>query len=156
MIQQVKNLSQIIKEKTKTSTGQLIINSCGLEETLKSMPEYVTLFKQAFPQVKRIINPRVQMEQRLKSLRSGGTSDPAFLKLLAAFSSEYRPQEKIQLQDIQFRNNYLMIDLDAESLQTLETLKQRIASQPGVTAEISSATSVGNSIEAQLKLQEAS
>lgn len=113
-------------------------------------------FKQAFPEVKRIINPRVQMEQRLKSLRSGGTSDPAFLKLLAAFSSEYRPQEKIKLQDIQFRNNYLMIDLDAESLQTLETLKQRITSQPGVTAEISSATSVGNSIEAQLKLQEAS
>jgi hypothetical protein len=96
------------------------------------------------------------MEQRVKSLRSGGTSDPVFLKLLAAFSNEFRPQDKIQLRDIQYRNNYLTIALDAESLQTLEGLKQRISSQAGVTAEISSATSVGNSIEAQLKLQEAS
>lgn len=124
-----------------------------LTETNQSIEDN---FKQAFPEVKRIINPRVQMEQRVKSLRSGGTSDPAFLKLLAAFSNEYRPQEKIQLRDIQYRNNYLMIDINAESLQTLETLKQRITSQPGVTAEISSATSVGNIIEAQLKLQEAS
>jgi len=123
-----------------------------LTETNQSIED---TFKQAFPDVKRIINPRVQMEQRVKSLRSGGTSDPSFLKLLAAFSNEYRPQEKIQLQSIQYRNNYLMIDLNAESLQTLETLKQRITSQPGVAAEISSATSVGNRVEAQLKLQEA-
>lgn len=133
--------------------SEYLILSQQLAETSQSIEQ---TFKQAFPDVKRIINPRVQMEQRVKSLRSSGTSDPVFLKLLAAFSNEFRPQDKIQLRDIQYRNNYLTIALDAESLQTLEDLKQRISSQSGVTAEISSATSVGNSIEAQLKLQEAS
>jgi general secretion pathway protein L len=113
-------------------------------------------FRQAFPDIKRIINPRVQMEQRIKALRIGDNDDPAFLKLLAAFTNAYRQQDKIQLGDIQFRNNFLTIGVHAASLQALEALKQRISSQQGVSAEISSANNTASGVEAQLKIQEAS
>jgi general secretion pathway protein L len=113
-------------------------------------------FRQAFPDIKRIINPRVQMEQRIKALRSGGSDNPDFLKLLAAFSNAYQHQDKIQLGDIQYRNHYLTIAVNASSLQILEALKQRISNQQGVSAEISSANNTASGVEAQLKIQEAS
>lgn len=113
-------------------------------------------FRKAFPDIKRIINPRVQMEQRIKTLRSGGSGDPVFLKLLAAFSNAYQPLDRIKLGDIQYRNNYLIIALNAGSLQTLEALKQRISKEPGISAEISSASNTAGTVEAQLKIQERS
>jgi general secretion pathway protein L len=112
-------------------------------------------FRQVFPDVKRIINPRVQMEQRIKALRSGGSDDPDFLKLLAAFSNAYQHQDKIQPSDIQYRNHFLTIAVHAPSLQTLEALKQRISNQQGASAEISSANNTSTGVDAQLKIQEA-
>jgi general secretion pathway protein L len=112
------------------------------------------IYKQSFPESKRIVNPRVQMEQKLDELRGGGGPQGSqFLALLSESVSAISSQKDIEIQSIDFRNNRMEIGLTGTNLQSVETLNRQLNKNTKLTTEITSATSEKNIVKGRIRLQ---
>lgn len=103
------------------------------------------LYKQTFPDARRIVNPRAQMEQQLSQLQrraGGGSAD--FLGMFAETASVVRSAQGISVQGASYRDGRLDLDLQADNLQLLDSLKQALAGSGRMQAEIQSATTDSN------------
>jgi general secretion pathway protein L len=111
------------------------------------------IYRQAFPGAKRVVNPRVQMQQHLEKLqgRQGGGSQ--FLLLLARSGDVLRKASDIEISGANYRAGRLDVDLTATSLQVLDDLKQTLTGK-GLTVEIQSATTeAGQRVKSRLRIQ---
>lgn len=111
------------------------------------------LYRTTFPDARRIVDPRVQMEQQLRTLR-GGQSQAAspFLTLLDEVSAQLAAQTQIQIRSLSFRSGRLDLTLAGPSPQALDTLRQRLAERPGLQAELQSVTTEGDLASGQLRV----
>ena len=106
------------------------------------------------PDSKRIVNPRVQMEQKLNELRGGGGPQGSqFLGLLSDSVATITSQKDIEVQSIDFRNNRMDIGLTGANLQSVETLNKQLNSNAGLKTEIVSATADKDSVKGSIRLQ---
>lgn len=116
--------------------------------------EIDSIYKKTFPASKRIINARVQMEQKLNELKGGGsTVGSQFLSLLTDSAAILSDQKEIQIQSIDFRNNLMNIGLTANRLQSVETLNEQLNTSSTIKAEIISATSEKNRVNGSIRMQ---
>jgi general secretion pathway protein L len=112
------------------------------------------IYKKSFPDSKRIVNPRVQMEQKLNELRGGGGPQGSqFLALLTESVSAISSQKDIEVQSIDFRNNRMDIGLTGTNLQSVETLNRELNKNARLMTEITSATSEKNIVKGRIRLQ---
>ena len=123
-------------------------------EELTLRAEIERVFKQTFPDVTRVVNPRVQMEQRLQTLKKGQKTEDkdSFLALLGAGGQAIKATRGVRIDTLNYRNGRLEISLLATDLQSLDGIKLRLQ-KGGFVAEIESAESVGQRIEARLRIQ---
>ena len=124
-------------------------------ETAKLDTQIKQVFKRTLPNVKRMVNAKVQMQQRLRELSGGTSASSGFLPMMAKLAPSLQQQKRAALKGINFREGRLDIDMTIDSLQSLEKLKQAITSQ-GLNIDIRSAALQGNSVSARLRIQEAS
>lgn len=97
-------------------------------------------FRDAFPNAKRVVNPRAQMEQRLAALQRGGDGDDSgFLSLLRSAGPILRSNKGVQVSAASYREGRLDLELTADNLQVLDQLKQTLSQRPELEAEIQSA-----------------
>ena len=112
------------------------------------------VFKETFPKTTRMVNPRVQMEQRLQALKKAQNSvnKSDFLALLLAGGQAINASRGVQIDTLNYRNGRLEISLMAADLQSLDGIKVRLQ-RDGFVAEIDSAETVGQRVEARLRIQ---
>jgi general secretion pathway protein L len=109
-------------------------------------------FQQAFPEVKRIVDPKVQMEQKLKSLRGGESgSFMQFTSLFVPAASVIKSSSNATLENISFRDGKLDLQLIIKELQSLESLKQAIEAKK-LAVEIRSANATGNQVTSHIRI----
>ena len=97
-------------------------------------------FKKAVPGTRRIVNPRVQMQQQLDSLQRRAGAGGGFLSLMGQSGAILKDMQGVEISGVSFRAGRLDIDLTVASLQLLDQLKQALI-QPGKLAvEIQTAT----------------
>jgi general secretion pathway protein L len=109
-------------------------------------------FQQAFPGVKRIVDPKAQMEQKLKSLRGGESgSFMQFTTLFVPTASVIKSSSDTTLENISFRDGKLDLQIIIKGLQALENLKQALEAK-NLTVEIRSANATGNQVTAHLRI----
>jgi general secretion pathway protein L len=100
-----------------------------------------TLYREAFPNARRVVDPRAQLEQQLKSLqRRSATGHSSFLTLVAQAGPVIRSAEGVEVEGASYRDGRLDLDLTAQSLQTLDRLKQSLSQVAGLESQIESAT----------------
>ena len=97
------------------------------------------IYKQAFPEAKRVVNPRVQMQQKLDKLERRQGAGGQFMVLLARSGDILRSEKEIEIIAASFRAGRLNVDLTAANLQVLDKLKQTLSAK-GLSVEIQSAT----------------
>ena len=97
------------------------------------------IYKQAFPEAKRVVNPRVQMQQKLDKLERRQGAGGQFMVLLARSGDILRSEKEIEIIAASFRAGRLDVDLTAANLQVLDKLKQTLSAK-GLSVEIQSAT----------------
>jgi general secretion pathway protein L len=104
--------------------------------------EIEKVYRETFPKARRIVNPRAQMEQKLKDLQrqAGGDGQTAFLALLADVGRILRTNKGVQIQGVTYRDGRLDLQLLADNVQVLDQLKQALVSEGKMRAEIQSAT----------------
>lgn len=112
-----------------------------------------TLFHQALPGVTRMVDPRVQMQQRLSQLTGGGDSPGALLPMLASAGAALQAQHDIQLQGLSFHAGVLQLEIQAGSISSLDNLKAALAQNPTLRAQLDSVSSATGLATARLTLQ---
>ena len=103
--------------------------------------EIGAVYRKTFPNARRIVNPRAQMEQHLKKLqRKTGVGSTDFIAMLAETANVIRAAKGINVRGASYRDGRLDLDLMADNLQILDKLKQDLISGGRMQAEIQSAT----------------
>lgn len=113
------------------------------------------LYRQTFPDAKRVVNARAQMEQRLKALqRRAGQAGTDFIGLLGETASVLHQTRGVRIQGASYRDGRLDLELTADNLQVLDQLKQKLAASGRLTAEIQSATTeAGQKVKSRIRVQ---
>jgi general secretion pathway protein L len=110
------------------------------------------VFKQAFPNIKRVIDPKQQMEQELKSIRGGKNGGGAsFASLFVPAASVIQNSPNTRLENISFRDGQLDLQLSIKELQSLEGLKKSME-QKALAVEIRAANASGDQVTSQLRI----
>ena len=128
-----------------------------LEENDKLRVQIDKIYKSTFPESKKVVNARVQMEQKLNELKgAGSTGDGAnIITLLSDSASALSSEKGITLQAINFRNNKIDLELTSTNLQAIESLNKKL-NQQNIKSEIISSSSEKNSVKGSIRIQRAS
>lgn len=115
------------------------------------------LFRETFPQTRRIINPVAQMEQQLQALRMRQSSARGdFLALLAEGGASVKALDGVQLESLDYQNGRLDLDLVVRDVQALDELKRTLRSQPKLSIEILSATAADDAVRSRIRIERSS
>jgi general secretion pathway protein L len=110
------------------------------------------IYRNTFPEAKRVPRPKAQMEQQLTALRkSQGGGDRGFLELLARTGDSLKSSAVMEVNGISYRNGQLDVELTIKDLQSLDGLKQRIE-QKGLHVDIRSATAREGNVSSRLRI----
>lgn len=113
-----------------------------------------TAFRNAFPQVKRVVDPVVQAKQQLEKRQGLSDSDnKGFLSLMYYFGEELKNNRKLKLTSVQYRKEQLSIRLLADSITTVETLKNNLENKKRLQVEILSTTTQDKDIDTRLRIR---
>ncbi len=114
--------------------------------------EIKQLYLDTFPDAKRVVDPRAQMEARLKEQNVGMQGDQFYL-LLGGVTLLSDHKVKFELQRLRYHNGELNVDMHLQNLQVLDQIKQLFSDKPGLHAEVISASARGNKVEARLLIK---
>lgn len=125
------------------------------EENRVTAARIEQIYKKSFPESKKIVNPRAQMEQKLNALRgsAGGSGNGLIYLLAQSFGAVSHDAKNITLQTLAFRNNRMDIGLDSTNLQTIETLNQNLNKSKRIRSEITSSSSEKNKVKGNLRIE---
>ena len=135
--------------------GLAVSESSKLEEEYKALKtEATTIYKNTFPNAKRIVNIKAQMQQELDKLKGAGpTKKVNFMNLLADSGTAFKQTSGLVLRSIRYKNGALDVELEVPNLQALDQLKQKISQQQGLSVEIQSAASRKNIVQGRLQIK---
>jgi len=135
------------------STGLNYFHLSQQREQLSA--EIETVYRKAFPQARRIVNPRAQMEQKLNQFRrQAGSGNTDFLAMFVETAGVVRATEGIKVRGASYRSGRLDLDLQADNLQILDSLKQSLVSSGLLSAEIQSAsTEADQKVKSRMRVQ---
>lgn len=138
------------------STGHAYLKQWQLNRQSDQLQDQiVATYRQAFPGAERVIDPRGQMESRLSAMRNQGRGGgQGLLPLLAKVGPVLSSESGLQLTAMSFRGGDLDLELYAESLQSIDQLKQRLGRIEGVAVEVRSAKAEGERVQGRLRIQE--
>jgi len=112
-------------------------------------------FRKAMPGTKRVVNPRVQMQQELDRLQ-GSQGGAGFLALLGKAGVVLKDVQGLEIGGVSFRGGKLDLDIRVPNLQMLDTIKQSLAKSGGLEVEIQSATTGKDQrVQSRLRIQRA-
>lgn len=135
----------------------------GIETVqLKEKNQQLTLqiekeFKRAIPSAKKFTGMRSRIKTTLKELRGGLSDDTQqhFLQILADATPALASNPKITINGIVYRNRRIDIELQADSLQSLEAVKNQLVAIPQLKTLLSTSVEK-DKVNGRLRLEKQS
>lgn len=136
------------------TTGQYIEKKRLSEEVSQITQQMESIYRNTFPDARRVVNPRVQMEQRLAELKGNSNSgDSDFIPLLAKSSDILGKHSNALLNGVNYRSGNLTLQMSAKNLSDLDNLKNEIGALDGIQAELAAADSDSGKASAQIRIR---
>lgn len=120
-------------------------------EALQS--ENQALFRQTFPEVKRLVNLKVQAEQQLQALQAQARAPGRFLDLLYQAGNEIGNDARLTLQGLQFDADTLQLHLSGQDAAALQALSGRLQQAGDLQVNLSNQVNHETGAEADLELK---
>ncbi|WP_292428807.1 type II secretion system protein GspL [Methylobacter sp.] len=115
----------------------------------------LALFKQTFPDVKRVVNIKVQADQQLTELKKQSSENGSrFMRLLYQSGEVLSANPGFQLRQLDFANDILQLQLTAPDISQIEQFKQQLESSNELSIKVQSAEAGQNTVEAHLEIRE--
>lgn len=109
-------------------------------------------YREVFPDAKKVVDPRLQMEQQLKELRAGSGSDP-FVELLAASGPVLIKTPGIEIKAFRYKANELEVELTIGDFQALDRLKQALAGAGPLAVEVATASARESRVDSRVLIR---
>ncbi len=123
----------------------------GQQVSLRADMEQI--YKDAAPGARKIVNPRAQLENRLRELRQGNANTEAvFLDLLYRGAQPLIAFQGVTLRGLRYKEAQLDLDLESSSLEILDQLKQRFSEQADIHTEMRTTKREGK-VESQVSVK---
>ncbi|MBK1734190.1 type II secretion system protein GspL [Halorhodospira abdelmalekii] len=134
----------------------LIVEVQRLEAEQEALREEIAaVYQGVFPDG-RIVNPRVQMEQYLRTIQRSAREDEGRpLTWLLAAAAPALAAEGLDLRNLRLQDQALEVDLDTADIESLEQLRAALESRDGLQVEIRSATAREGRVAGRLVIREA-
>ncbi len=110
------------------------------------------LLLETFPDIKKIVNPRSQMTQRIAAVKTGGAGAGEFLHLLGAAAGAV-PASGGTLDEINFKDNVMQIACTLPDFAAVDALKKRFEAERRVSAELVSSGAKEKRVSARFRLK---
>jgi general secretion pathway protein L len=110
------------------------------------------IFREALPGTQRMVNPRVQMERALASVRPASAGGEGFLSLLAGAGEALHQVPGARVLGLGFRAGRIDLDLEVPDLQALDGLKRQLETQRGLQASIQSVTAREGRVQGRVQV----
>lgn len=111
------------------------------------------VYRQAFPDARKIVNVEVQMRQRLEELRKQrGTDSNGFAEMIVSSAPLLKQAPGIKLHALRYQQGKMDIELEIASLKALEQLKEKLTASGKWQVEIKSASAKDKSVEGRLQI----
>ena len=121
-------------------------------ESTRLTEEINASYLRAFPG-SRVVNAKVQMEQRLDELLAAARLQSNFFTLYDKMAPLAATAKGFDLDTLRFQGNRLELELSIDNLQGLEKLKTDLSKAPELRAEIRNAESSGGKVRARLVVE---
>jgi len=113
--------------------------------------EMERVFREARPDVKRIIDPRAQLAQEFTAATNGGQARDA-LGLISALGRAKQSSPGLKIKTLSFRDGGLQVDIHARALADLDRLMASLGADTRVRAEVKSAASGADGVSARVNV----
>ncbi len=138
-----------------TGLATNIIQNASLQtKNTQLEQEIITTFRQAFPEIKRIVNPQAQMRHHLSRLRGSSKTGPSFAKMLSTIGPLAKREKNLLVQHLRYQKGQMELLIDLPDLQTLERFKQTLSSRTPWNVELKSANSSDNKVQGRILIYE--
>ncbi|MDH5326756.1 MAG: type II secretion system protein GspL [Gammaproteobacteria bacterium] len=114
------------------------------------------VFKQAFPETRSIVDPKLQMEKGLRQLQQGSVTNVSLFSLLSQAGKIFNETQSVTLNSIRFDGGKLDVDIHIADLESLDKLKARLINEAKLEVDIVSASSRDQKVESRLQLKQSS
>ncbi len=116
--------------------------------------QVTALFHQALPNVTHMVDPQAQMQQRLNQLTGGAANSEGLLAMLTAVGNALQSQSSVQLQSFSYHDGSLQLQVQAGSIDALDTVKNLLAKDPAFHVDMDSVSSSAGQTTGRLTLSE--
>ncbi|MFV1982463.1 MAG: type II secretion system protein GspL [Thiohalomonadales bacterium] len=132
-----------------------IVNYNKLSSTVSALnKEQIKIFKQTFPEARKIVNPRSQMESLLKQLnKKAGKNSSSATTMLAVTAKVLRKYKIVGIKTVRYRDSQLDLDVQLKNLQVLDQLKEKLTNNGKWQVEVLSATSRDKYVESRIQIK---
>ena len=111
------------------------------------------VFREAFPDIGRVVNMPVQARQEMAALRQqAGGSEQGFLWLLTHLARAMEPGSGVELTAISYQGGRLELQLRGPSLAAIEAIQRGVPEQM-ISAEIQSVSSQQDGVDVRLSMR---
>lgn len=111
------------------------------------------LYRDTFPNARKVVNPRVQMERHLAELQGGGKAG-GFIQLLDRAGKVLRGSPDLVIEALRYRQSELELELVVADFQALDRLKLGLI-DGGMGVIITTAHAEQGKVRSQIRIQEA-
>lgn len=134
--------------------GLFIVDYISLSKKNAALnAEIVKIYKTAFPQSRRIIDAKAQMQQKLQSLKKRkGQSGRSFSEMLSGSAEIFVKTSGLEIQSLRYYDGRIDLELKISSLQDLDKLKNELNKEKGYKVEIQNASSGKEKVTARLQI----
>lgn len=139
-----------------TQIGYTAYQNISLERQSQALHnEMVALYKQVFPTAKKIVDPRAQMESKLKLLaRDNSGSSSEFLSLLENTAPHVQQMDNIDLTRLTYKDGALSYNFTIDSMTSVESLQAKLSADRSTAVSLESAKSERGAITAIIKVSD--
>ena len=138
--------------------GVFVYEYINLSNQRKSLNlEINEIYKSTFPDARRIVNAKAQMQQKLSVLeKRHGQSERSFSHMLSSSAAVLARMDGLKIKSLRYHDGNLIFEFQLESLALLEKIKQQLIHKNGFLVEIKNASSSKNAVTARIQITGAS
>ncbi len=113
------------------------------------------LFRQTFPEAKVVLDPALQMERSLETLRTqtGSAGRGDFLPLLASVAPTLQANADANLRTLKYADSKVTLELRLPDFEALENIKNTVNATGKIRAEVLAANTQGTGVEGRLRIE---
>ena len=112
--------------------------------------EIEEVFRSVFPDTRRLINPRLQFQQKIEQLRSGIASGD--LPMLLNAVARAIPTSKATIEELSYRDNTLIVTCTTNDFSQLDQVNKRLTQDTAIKVELLSSGSRDKRVSGRFRL----